>query len=85
MARPGTVTPPEAPAGNAFTRAVRGTVEYVRTSRAELGKVTWPTREELVQATRVVVVLAMILGLVIGLMDWVLAKILVDGVSAIAR
>ena len=83
MARP--VAAPEAPAGNGLVRAARATVEYVRASRAELGRVTWPTREELLQATRVVLVLAMALGLVIGLMDWVLAKILVDGVAALAR
>ena len=84
MARP-PATADQAPAGGALGRAARAVVEYLQASRAELGRITWPTRDELVQATRVVVILATILGLVIGLMDWLLAKILVDGVAAIAR
>ena len=77
------VAAPEA--GGKLAVAGRAVVEYVRASRAELGKVTWPTREELVTATRVVLILAVALGLVIGLLDWVLGKILVDGVAALAR
>jgi preprotein translocase subunit SecE len=77
------VAAPEA--GGRLAGAGRAVVEYVQASRAELGKVTWPTREELVTATRVVVILAVALGLVIGLADWVLGKILVDGVAALAR
>ena len=77
------VTAPEA--GGTFAGAGRAVVDYVRASRAELGKVTWPTRPELVTATRVVLVLAVALGIVIGLLDWMLGKILVDGVAALAR
>jgi preprotein translocase SecE subunit len=51
----------------------------------ELKKVTWPTRPELVKATRMVVVMALILGIAIGLTDWLLNLILVRGVAAIAR
>ena len=32
-----------------------------------------------------IVILSLVLGLVIGLLDWVLQKILVDGVAALAR
>lgn len=77
------VAAPEA--GGKLAGAATAVAEYVRSSRAELGKVTWPTREELVTATRVVLVLAVGLGLVIGLLDWALGKILVDGVAALAR
>ena len=70
-----------APGGGRVAR-VRGFVEAVQ---LEMRKVTWPTRPELVKATRMIVVLSMVLGVVIGLLDWVLQKILVDGVAALAR
>jgi preprotein translocase SecE subunit len=50
-----------------------------------MDKVTWPTREELTSATRAVVIGALALGVVIGLLDFVLQKILVDGVGMLAR
>jgi preprotein translocase subunit SecE len=53
--------------------------------REELRKVTWPTREELVKATRMIIVLSIALGITIGLMDWVLQLLLVDGVARLAR
>jgi len=53
--------------------------------REELKKVTWPTRPELIKATRMIVVLSIILGLTIGLLDWLLQLILVEGVARIAR
>jgi preprotein translocase subunit SecE len=53
--------------------------------REELRKVTWPTREELIKATRMIVVLSIVLGLVIGLMDWLLQLALVQGIARLAR
>jgi preprotein translocase subunit SecE len=62
--------------------AARGFLEGVQ---AELRKVTWPTRPELIKATRMVVIMSLILGVVIGLVDFVLQLILVRGVAAIAQ
>jgi preprotein translocase subunit SecE len=53
--------------------------------REEMRKVTWPTREELIKATRMIVVLSIVLGLVIGLMDWLLQLALVQGIAGLAR
>ena len=53
--------------------------------RDELRKVTWPTREELTKATRMIIVLSIVLGITIGLMDWLLQLLLVDGVARLAR
>jgi len=53
--------------------------------REEMKKVTWPTREELVKATRMIVMLSLVLGVVIGLMDYVLQLILVEGIARLAR
>jgi preprotein translocase subunit SecE len=53
--------------------------------RDELRKVTWPTRDELVKATRMIIILSIVLGFTIGLMDWVLQAILVTGIAQLAR
>ena len=66
---------------NAFVRAA----EFLSSVRAEMHKVTWPTQPELIKATRMIIVLALVLGVTIGLLDWLLQLILVDGVARIAR
>ena len=58
---------------------------FLTSVREELKKVTWPTREELVKATRMIIVLSILLGLTIGLMDYVLQLILVEGIARLAR
>ena len=46
---------------------------------------SWPTQAELVKATRMVVILSLIVGIVLGLLDRLLQLVLVDGVAALAR
>ena len=31
---------------------MKGILQYLRNSRAELGRVTWPTRDEVIQSTQ---------------------------------
>jgi len=66
-------------------RWVRGTREFFAAVGAEMKKVSWPTQVELVKATRMVVVLSAVVGVLLGLLDLLLTKILVDGVAALAR
>ena len=70
-------------------KPVGGRVEAVRgffqSVQGEMKKVTWPTRPELIKATRMVVILSLVLGVTIGILDWVLQLILVRGVAAIAQ
>lgn len=66
-------------------RWVGATLEFLRAVRGELGKVTWPTKDELIKATRMIVVLSILLGLAIGWMDLLLNLVLVDGVAALTR
>ena len=61
------------------------TLEFLRAVRAELTKVTWPARDELIKATRMIVVLSVALGLAIGWLDWLLNQLLVNGVAALVR
>jgi preprotein translocase SecE subunit len=66
---------------NKLTGWFQRTVGFLGSVRDELKKVTWPTRPELIKATRMIIVLSIILGMVIGLMDWLLQLILVEGVA----
>lgn len=56
---------------------------FVRAVRAETAKVTWPTRTELTQATKGIVVFVLILAAMIGLMDTVFQFLLVTAVAKI--
>jgi preprotein translocase subunit SecE len=64
---------------------VQDTRRFLVGVRDEMKKVTWPTRDELVKATRMIVVLSILLGITIGLMDFVLQALLVNGVARLAR
>ncbi|MGH7656955.1 MAG: preprotein translocase subunit SecE [Gemmatimonadales bacterium] len=59
--------------------------DFLVAARGEMAKVTWPTRDELIKATRMIIILSVVLGLVIGFMDKILTLILVDGVALLAR
>ena len=59
--------------------------DFLVAVRVEMSKVSWPTQAELIKATRMVVVLTLLLGIVLGLVDWLLTKILIDGVAALTR
>mgnify|MGYP002622528303 FL=1 len=57
--------------------------DFLVETRAEMDKVAWPGKPELVASTRAVIIGSLILGLAIGLVDKVLQLILVDGIVAI--
>ena len=58
---------------------------FLTNVRAEMKKVSWPSRDELMKATRMILIMSVILGLLIGWMDLLLQLILVDGVARLAR
>jgi preprotein translocase subunit SecE len=64
---------------------LRRSRDFLVAVRAELGKVTWPTQAELVKATRMVIIATLVIGIVLGLVDLLLTKILIDGVAALTR
>lgn len=65
--------------------SLQRTGQFLVAVNAELKKITWPTREELVETTKRITLLAVAIGVLIGLMDWLLQIILVDGVAALTR
>ena len=67
-------------------------VAWVRSARSflqgvvvELQKVTWPTTDELLKATRMVIIMTLVIGIAIGILDRLLQLVLVDGVAALTR
>ena len=51
-------------------------IVFLREVRAELGKVSWPSQNELVGSTVVVIVISIVLAGFIGLVDFLLSVIL---------
>ena len=49
---------------------------FISETRTELKKVTWPTREELKESTRVVIVSTFIVTIFVGIVDQVLSRII---------
>ena len=57
--------------------AVR-TATYMHNVRAEMRKVSWPTWDDLRKSTVVIVIIVFIIGAIIGLMDLIFSKLLID-------
>ena len=56
-------------------------VQFFKDSYAELTKVVWPSKEDVISSTKVVVVSTLIMALVLGLID----MLLVAGIEVIFR
>lgn len=56
-------------------------VQFFKDSYAELRKVVWPTKEDVIASTKVVIVSTVVMALVLGLIDFVL----VAGIDVIFR
>ncbi|MEW6110804.1 MAG: preprotein translocase subunit SecE [Thermodesulfobacteriota bacterium] len=54
---------------------LKSTMEFFREVKAELQKVTFPTRQETLGSTVVVLVLTVIMALYLGFSDWALARV----------
>ena len=50
-------------------------LDYIRESRAELKKVTWPTRQQMWYSTIVVIVVTFIVSAYLGLVDVLLTGV----------
>jgi preprotein translocase subunit SecE len=50
--------------------------QFVQGSRVELRKVVWPTRQETLQMTLVVVVAIVVMGIFFWILDWALGSIM---------
>ena len=46
---------------------------YIQDVRNEMSKVTWPTRAELIESTRIVLILSAVLGIAVFAVDRILS------------
>jgi preprotein translocase subunit SecE len=56
-------------------------VQFIKESYAELRKVIWPSREDVISSVKVVIVSTVIVAAVLGLVDFLLLR----GITAIFR
>lgn len=56
----------------------RSTRFFLRESSIELRKVVWPTREETIRTTGVIIVVVIIISLILGLIDLLLKVVVMD-------
>jgi preprotein translocase subunit SecE len=49
---------------------------YISETRVELKKVTWPSRQDLIDSTRVVIIATLIMTVFVGFIDQVLSRII---------
>jgi preprotein translocase subunit SecE len=54
---------------------MRKIITFFQESFAELKKVTWPNREEAISSTKVVLVSTLIIAAMLGLVDFILFKL----------
>ncbi|HET8985893.1 MAG TPA: preprotein translocase subunit SecE [Trueperaceae bacterium] len=54
----------------------KGFLQYLRNSRAELGRVTWPTRKEVIQATEATLLFVLITSIFLLVADVTLGNLI---------
>ncbi len=62
----------------AFTAPGERVREYIRESQFEMRKVVWPTREETVRTTIVIMIVVVIISALLGLIDVILKWAILD-------
>ena len=61
-----------------FTAPGRKLRGFIAESQFELRKVVWPSRDETLKTTGIIIVVVIILSLLMGLIDWLLKSIVLD-------
>ena len=70
-------------AENVIVRSVGTTSTFLKEVQQEMKKVTWPDKAQLRQATIVILVFVVIVGLIIFSMDWILQLVLLQLIPAL--
>jgi len=61
-----------------FTALGRRVSNYIAESQFEMRKVVWPTRDETLKTTGIIIVVVIILSLMLGLIDLILKSVILD-------
>ncbi|MHB9112108.1 MAG: preprotein translocase subunit SecE [Thermoleophilia bacterium] len=64
------------PAKGGGAREKKGAAQFLREVKVEMGKVTWPGREELIQSTMVVLLAVVVAGTFIAILDLVFSRLI---------
>ena len=57
-------------------KSVNPVVKYLRETRAEIAKVTWPTRQEWIRLSGIVIAVTLVMALILGVTDAIAAQIM---------
>ncbi|MEZ4659869.1 MAG: preprotein translocase subunit SecE [Caldilineaceae bacterium] len=68
---------------SAIAKSDNALVKYFRDTRAELGKVTWPTREEGIRLTGIVVAATIVSGIALFGIDYLFGSLIGVLISAL--
>jgi preprotein translocase subunit SecE len=49
-------------------------VTFVRETYDELKQIVWPTRNEIIRLTGIVIILSVLMGIYIGSLDWIFSQ-----------
>jgi len=55
---------------------VKGVIKYFKEVRAELSKVTWPKKDQVIRLTLIIFVISGAIGLYLGALDFSFTKLL---------
>jgi preprotein translocase subunit SecE len=66
----------EVETGNFITRPLRRTATFIQDVRSELGKVTWPTRQETFDLTRIVLVTTILSAITLGIIAAIFTELI---------
>lgn len=58
-----------------FSLSNNKVVNYIKESKDELKKVVWPTKQELVRHTLIVIVISLVMAVFLGIFDFIFAEI----------
>jgi len=53
---------------------VQKVIKFLKETRTEMTKVTWPTKDEIIGSTIVTVVVSIVVSIFIGIVDFILDK-----------
>ena len=62
----------------AFTEPGRRLRSFVAESQFEMRKVVWPTRDETIKTTGIIILVVILLSLLLGLIDLILKSVILD-------
>lgn len=68
-------------AATGTTREENAIVRYFKETRAELRKVTWPTRDETKNLTTIIVIVTVAMAIFLGLLDFIFQQVVAGVIS----